>query len=215
MIETVQGALTMNVEDRQTVSDLADGRLMGEPFAHAVELVATHSEGREIWHRYHLIGDVLRGLETASVKSDSDFVNGLKSKLALEPTLTGIPPVVASAAAMEPLRVSKSANDNVFRWRMVAGLASLTAVLALGWNMVDDSRAKNGARLAQSADSQLLQQASNASANGTSVEKGPQIMLRDPHLDALMAAHKQFGGTSALQMPAGFIRNATFESNSK
>jgi sigma-E factor negative regulatory protein RseA len=36
-------------------------------------------------------------------------------------------------------------------------------------------------------------------------------MLRDARLDALMAAHKQFGGTSALQMPAGFISNATYE----
>jgi sigma-E factor negative regulatory protein RseA len=26
-----------------------------------------------------------------------------------------------------------------------------------------------------------------------------------------MAAHRQFGGASALQMPAGFLRNATFE----
>ncbi|OYU41868.1 MAG: anti-anti-sigma factor, partial [Burkholderiales bacterium PBB4] len=39
----------------------------------------------------------------------------------------------------------------------------------------------------------------------------PQVMIRDPHLAALLAAHKQFGGTSALQMPAGFLRNATFE----
>jgi sigma-E factor negative regulatory protein RseA len=30
-------------------------------------------------------------------------------------------------------------------------------------------------------------------------------------LDQLLAAHQQFGGTSALQMPAGFVRNATFE----
>ena len=39
----------------------------------------------------------------------------------------------------------------------------------------------------------------------------PQVMIRDPRIDELMAAHKQFGGTSALQMPAGFLRNATFE----
>jgi sigma-E factor negative regulatory protein RseA len=37
------------------------------------------------------------------------------------------------------------------------------------------------------------------------------IMIRDPQLDALLVAHRQFGGTSALQMPAGFLRNATFE----
>ena len=38
-----------------------------------------------------------------------------------------------------------------------------------------------------------------------------QVMIRDPRLDELLAAHKQYGSTSALQMPAGFLRNATFE----
>jgi sigma-E factor negative regulatory protein RseA len=36
-------------------------------------------------------------------------------------------------------------------------------------------------------------------------------MIRDPQLDALLAAHKQFGGASALQTPAGCLRNATFQ----
>jgi len=36
-------------------------------------------------------------------------------------------------------------------------------------------------------------------------------MLRDPQLEELMAAHRQYGGVSALQMPAGFLRNATYE----
>jgi sigma-E factor negative regulatory protein RseA len=31
----------------------------------------------------------------------------------------------------------------------------------------------------------------------------------------MMAAHKQFGGTSALQMPSGFLRNATFETQQR
>ena len=38
-----------------------------------------------------------------------------------------------------------------------------------------------------------------------------QVMIRDPRLDELLAAHRQTGGTTALQMPAGFLRNATFE----
>ena len=46
-------------------------------------------------------------------------------------------------------------------------------------------------------------------------EGGAQVMLRDPRLDELLAAHKQFGSTTALQMPAGFLRNATFETPSR
>jgi sigma-E factor negative regulatory protein RseA len=36
-------------------------------------------------------------------------------------------------------------------------------------------------------------------------------MVRDARLEELLAAHKEFGGASALQMPSGFLRNATFE----
>jgi sigma-E factor negative regulatory protein RseA len=36
-------------------------------------------------------------------------------------------------------------------------------------------------------------------------------MMRDARLDELMAAHRQVGGNSALQVPAGFLRNATYE----
>jgi sigma-E factor negative regulatory protein RseA len=34
-------------------------------------------------------------------------------------------------------------------------------------------------------------------------------MIRDPRLDELLAAHKQFGGVSALQQPAGSLRSVS------
>jgi sigma-E factor negative regulatory protein RseA len=37
------------------------------------------------------------------------------------------------------------------------------------------------------------------------------VMIRDPQLDALLAAHRNFAGASALQMAPGFVRNANFE----
>jgi sigma-E factor negative regulatory protein RseA len=42
-------------------------------------------------------------------------------------------------------------------------------------------------------------------------EQDGQVMLRDPRLDQLLAAHRQSGGASALQVPSGFLRSATFE----
>ena len=39
--------------------------------------------------------------------------------------------------------------------------------------------------------------------------QGP--VVRDARLEELLAAHKQFGATSALQEPSGFLRNATFD----
>ena len=34
-------------------------------------------------------------------------------------------------------------------------------------------------------------------------EQQPPVMIRDPRLDELLAAHGQYGNTTALQMPAG------------
>ena len=41
--------------------------------------------------------------------------------------------------------------------------------------------------------------------------QGGAVMIRDPRLDEFLAAHRQLGGVSALQMPAGFVRAATVE----
>jgi sigma-E factor negative regulatory protein RseA len=40
-------------------------------------------------------------------------------------------------------------------------------------------------------------------------------MIRDPELDKLLEAHRLNGGISALQLPAGFVRNATFDKSSR
>jgi sigma-E factor negative regulatory protein RseA len=42
----------------------------------------------------------------------------------------------------------------------------------------------------------------------TSTRQG--MMIRDPRLDELMAAHRQLGG-AALVAPAGYLRTATFD----
>jgi sigma-E factor negative regulatory protein RseA len=220
MDDKTQLGLAMDIAVREAVSDLADGRLRGEAFATAVEMAGSGSEGREgreVWHRYHLIGDVMRGVDTVAVDGGLGFVSRFRGKLALEQDLSRTPEVTEVPAVAGFAKTSdNSANDSIFRWRMVAGMASLTAILAVGWNMVESSKVESAVRMALSADSQAGQAiSSQVAAKSPATDKGPPVMLRDPHLDALMAAHKQFGGTSALQMPAGFIRNATFESNDK
>ncbi|MOA28872.1 hypothetical protein D3C78_1498490 [compost metagenome] len=39
---------------------------------------------------------------------------------------------------------------------------------------------------------------------------GAPVMLRDPRLDELLAAQRQYSSAAALQMPANFLRNANF-----
>lgn len=198
----------------QTVSDLMDGRLRGEAFASAVEWTAADSAARAAWRSYHLVGEVLRSGTSAARVNDSAFAGKLAARLAGEQIAIKN---VASDGYVERAEGQiaglksggqGSANAPSFRWKLVAGLASVAAVAAVSWNLSAPLRGSDGAQLA-------VAPAAPAQAVAKAEPVEPQVMIRDPHLDALMAAHKQFGGTSALQMPAGFLRNATFEGPSR
>lgn len=209
--------------DRELISALADGHLRGDEFARAMACVDASEEGRATWHAYHLVGDVLRSADLGIGGDDRAFVERLRARL------EGAEGVGGAGGASEFPRAGSQvvrpdagvvANDPDVRWKWLAGFASIVAVAALGWqlNGVDaGSGAAAGSRLAALpaapavvSGSATQPAASVATATATAAPP-PEVMLRDPRLDELLAAHKQLGGTSALQMPAGFLRNATFE----
>jgi len=214
---------------RESVSALADGQLFGRDFARTVESVASDEDAQATWQTYHLIGDVLRGGEHIAYRANPAFLSRFQERMQAEASLAAAPVAVASDMAVAAAAVqmnTEPANDANFRWKLVAGVASLAAVVAVGWSVVSGvAPSDRGAQLAQVPTVQQTQvagaQPSLAAASQT-VEKTvtlasgeSQVMIRDPRLDELLAAHKQFGGTSALQMPAGFLRNATFEAPSR
>lgn len=211
------------LKNRELVSALVDGQLRGNDLANAIRLAAGEPDAQAAWHAYHLAGDVLRSSELASAASDAAFMARLRTSLAGESVHAELRMVSAAAfqasAALES-SLRPAANESVFRWKLVAGFASLAAVGAIGWNSMGVLGGNsNQAELAKAAVSQPAVVASSVSATAAvpqsqtqvSVAGTSQVMIRDPRLDELLSAHRQFGGTSALQMPAGFLRNATFE----
>lgn len=212
---------TMNdpLNNRELVSALADGQLRGRDFLHALDTASSDPDVRSAWQVYHLVGDVLRSPDLASRMTDEAFLARLRPSLAAEPLFSeparssqaevDVPPVVAA-------QVGVAANDSGFRWKLVAGFASLAAVAAIGWNAA-------GGLDRTDMQPQLARAPAAAPATAAVAPPSPQVglpvnvagtrqvMIRDPRLDELLSAHRQFGGTSALQMPAGFLRNATFE----
>ncbi|WPG36493.1 sigma-E factor negative regulatory protein [Variovorax sp. EBFNA2] len=217
---------TMTV--REQVSALADGHLQGEAFARAIESVCAEDDSRDAWHAYHVVGDVLRSSAHARCSDTSAFLARFQQRLAEEPVVIAPPvavaPLAAVPAAMPMRQRAEAANEPVFRWKLVAGAASLMAVAAISWTLVGNGAAvpNGGAQLAAvqpPVANSVLAAAAGANAlpgNGaltpTRVLVGngnPQVMLRDPRLDQLLEAHQQAGGAS--QMPSGFLRNATFE----
>lgn len=192
-----------NMDTQELISALADGQLHGEEFARAVQAAAGDGQARANWHAYHLIGDVLRSPELGQSGRDSAFLSRLQARLGTE-SIAPLEQPPLPAADVRPVVVQAAANDASFRWKLVAGFASVAAVAAIAWGAAG---APGGA-----AGQVELAQAPQATQLPVTLASGErQVMIRDSRLDELMAAHRQFGGTSALQMPAGFLRNATFE----
>lgn len=193
-----------NLNQREQLSALVDGDLQGAEFSRALEF-AQQQEGRDTWHLYHLVGDVLRSPELAGGTDSRDFLSRLRDSLAAEPAPLPAQPDSLQQIVLPEAEAAQAANASVFRWKMVAGFASLAVVAAVGWNswgyLQGNQPVAAQLAVATPASPQAL-----AVADGTA-----PVMIRDPRLDELLAAHKQFGSTAALQMPAGFLRNATFE----
>ena len=197
----------MHMQMQEMISALADGQLQGEALERVIEAVATNAQARNAWHTYHLIGDVLRSGNLPTGTAPATFLAGFQVRLEHEQAGGRLEAAVESVSGALPMqesqlvrRSAEAANDGSFRWKLVAGLASVAAVAAIGWTAVGDV-----------LRTQQPQLASVAPAAVASVER-PAAMLRDPRLDELLAAHRQLGGgASALQTPAGFLRNATFE----
>jgi sigma-E factor negative regulatory protein RseA len=206
----------------EQVSALADGHLRDDEFAQVIDKVCSSDELRATWHAYHVVGDVLRSGVHSACSDSSQFLSRLQQRLAAEPSA---PVLAPEAASMPVLRRAEAANEPVFRWKLVAGAASLAAAAAIGWNWVGGVGPQPSAQLAQQQQQQgsgSVLAATASSPQATSVltpmrvvvgNGNPQVMLRDPRLDQLLEAHQQAGGAS--QMPSGFLRNATFDGPSR
>ncbi|TFY96504.1 sigma-E factor negative regulatory protein [Ramlibacter rhizophilus] len=183
----------------EMISALADGDLAGARASATLDLLCSDPAAEEAWHCYHVIGDVLRSPDLARATPRADFMQALSKRLAEEPR--PVVPVAVPLGLVEPpidadIRpTAEPANDPVFRWKIVAGAASLAAAFAVSWSMLGAPGAPVGPQLA------------SVPAN--------ELMIRDAQLDELLAAHQQLGGAGALQMPASFIREVSFDARNR
>lgn len=199
----------------------------------------------DTWHRFHLIGDVLRAGSPANFAcSDAArsgeraraFARGIVAQAVwapaqVAPSLEAVPstPVVSGAVPTQgpPVHMlprQPAANDDVYRWKMVAGLASVAAVVAVAWSVVGGSAlgSGEGAVLAKAPAPAHLATVSThlaaptppfvtAVAEPVWVSTPQGVVWRDPRMEELMHTHRQAGGGPALQVPAGFLRAATHD----
>jgi len=187
------------MDTQELISALADGELGPEDMADGLARLSGDAQALSAWRDYHLIGDVLRSADLAPVTPLDPFLARLSARLAQEAAPVLPPQAYAhpAALAVAPVAVvGEAANDASFRWKLVAGLASAAAVLAVGWTLLSTGAGPLPGPQLAAVPAAVPQQA---------------VMIRDAQLDELLAAHRQHGDATALQMPAGFLRNATFE----
>jgi len=183
------------MDNQEMISALADGQLQGEAFALGVQAAAADAQGREAWCTYHVVGEVLRTGRASSGSPSEAFLARLQQRLHQEQ------PVAAAQPAVRPVAAPQREAANDWLWKLAAGVASVAAVAAVGWNMW-------GAGPGSTGQPQL---AAAPAAAPAVIEASAAPMMRDPRLDKLLDAHRQLGGATALGTTSGFLRNATFE----
>lgn len=200
-----------SISNAERVSALMDGELSKGDCARVLDTMATDRHSIETWHVYQVVGDVMRSSELAPKRGEMDFLDRLEKRLEQEPRNPLSVPIGELTSVADGAQVTRvdsgmpSANVSVFRWKMLAGVACSALLAVVGGGLW--SQAELGRRDTISSVKPALTAAPIVVAG----ESPEGLMLRDPRLDELMAAHRQLGGHSALQVPAGFLRNATYE----
>lgn len=208
-------------ENFERLSALADGQLRGDEEALTLDWLAHDEDAQSSWNAYHLLGEVMRSGGASCPARDAAFMQRMSIALAKEPVqLFQIDAIKNEAIQARPQGSEtlngikqSAANDAFIPWRLVGGLAALLAVVVVSWQSLR-------AGFDQSAAPQVAQvivptRQSVAALPLVVARDETPVMIRDPQLDAFLAAHKQFGGTSAFEKPSGFLSNAVFEGEAR
>lgn len=192
---------------RESLSAMLDGEASVQEADAVLSALSSSAAERQAWNDYLWLGQTLRTREQVMPPANAAFVAGVMERIR-DQAVAGQRSAPEALGTPVALPMAQAANDAVFRWKMVAGVATLAAAAALVWQVAVVPH--TGAQLAQAPQVPAVEQV--AANDGTqAVQTDHGIVIRDPQLEALLAEHRQHGGMSALQMPAGFLRNATYE----
>lgn len=218
---------------REQLSALMDGELDADAAAGCCELWREQSEARANWHLYHVIGDVLRADSRQVTCCDgarsARLLQAVRERIAAEPPvrLSGMPRSRLPRGG-EGGRRRPSPPAAPPRWRTgwlggaaVAAFAAVAGVIVVIEDAPAPALPGSGTTLAGAAQQATsvavtlqqpsAQDAQLAAAAPLPTEPADMQLIRDARLDQYLAAHTQFGGSSALGVPSGFLRSSTLQ----
>lgn len=197
------------------LSALADGEATASEVTQACVAWASDAESRERWHSYQLIGDALRSdtLPDAGRRSDRDFLDSFRARLADEPVVLAPAALAATRPAVAPPAAFGVQPSHAVRRRHWAGPSAVAAgfVLVLGAVVTT----LNGGSLGSGAGNPaLVAQAGDGANSGLQVPGlaqgwvGQEAML-EPSLRSSLVADNAMGQRTAAAAPPSFTQHAT------
>ena len=152
---------------------------------------------RQTWHRFHLIGDVMRCEQLAAWPArDAAFLHGLRKRLAAEPV------VLAPGAPAAGTKTAPAA------WR-AAWRAAWQVPLAVAASFVLVVGAFTVARLGPMAGEVVAPDGIGAAAVLAAAETRSSdgaLLVTDPRLNEFLRAHQAMGGGMQAGAPGGSLR---------
>ena len=176
------------------LSSLADGEATSDAQERCLALWAEQAAARERWRHYQLIGDVLRSRELAREGAhDAAFLAAVRARLAREPVLLR----PAQPAAVRRLRAWAAPLAAAAGVAAVAGVVVMLRAVPTPFDGAQ--AAAQGVARPVVASAPGKWEPSQQPVNGR--------LIRDARLDRYLAAHRQSGNGTALQMPGGVVRS--------
>jgi sigma-E factor negative regulatory protein RseA len=187
------------------LSALMDNHLDAGHAHDAMARLLASGDAQATWHCYHLIGDIIRSQELAPCASELGFAQKVMESLGDQSEATYLPAGSEAVAQTVVAQKTPSANRSQFRIKAFAGAIGVFFVAYL---LVGTLQQRSEPAAPQIV---AIQKQNMTEPGGLAVVEDRPVINRDPELDALLSAHEQMGGHSALQTPSGFLRNATFD----
>lgn len=205
-------------ESVERISALVDGQLRADELVLALAELQSSADARADWDTFHVLGDIMRTGDARQRAHDAQFVARLRQRMADSAVEMVAVPALSISKTSESGSQPRSANDG--SWRRVVGLFSVLVAAVLVWQELSPVNPAVTSHMAQQAvpvvpvKQEVVPVAETTRQTVTALVDGsesPGVMIRDARLDAILLAHRQFGGISALPMPAGFVRSAVLE----
>lgn len=176
---------------RETLSALVDGEMGGDDIERSIRGLQNEAEQRQVWQRYHLIGDAMR--KSLPVHHDGSFANRVSQAVAAEeiPTST----VVEFKPKIQSHKPKTSYSRPMAGFALAASVAAV-AYLGVGMIAVDEQAAVP--RMASNSSPLVSPVAQSASLDGLQTVQGQRWNVDTPAVESRLNSYLHNHNTNTL-----------------